>query len=65
VRFIIPSISRSQTQLNAPPEADASAPPSSVHSVKSSGGMPRSAISIAAYVVMSSSTMMRGLVSSR
>jgi hypothetical protein len=50
------------TQLNAPAEPAASAPPKSVASVSQSGGTPRAAITIAANVVMSSRYMMRGFV---
>ena len=65
VRRIFASMSVSYTQLNAPAEAAESAPPKSVQNVSASGGMPRAAMIIAASVVISSRTMMRGLVSSR
>ena len=64
VRAITRSMSASKTQLSAPAEPAASAPPSSVQNVSASGGMPRAAITIAAAVVINSSTMMRGLASS-
>ena len=54
VRVMSRSMSRSHTQFSAPADAAESAPPSSVHSVSSSGGTPRAAITIAARVVISS-----------
>jgi hypothetical protein len=57
-------MSRSITQLNAPADPAASAPPISVSSVNPSGGKPRAAITIAAYVVIKSKTAIRGFVSS-
>jgi hypothetical protein len=58
-------MSRSHTQLIAPAEAAESAPPTSVKSTSSGFGRPRAAMIIAASVVMRSSPMMRGFVSSK
>ncbi len=64
VRFITRSMSASQTQLNAPADAAASAPANSVQKTSAGGGRPRAAITIEAAVVTSSSMMMRGFESS-
>ena len=64
VRFMMRSMSESQTQLKAPAEAAASAPAISVQQRSGSDGMPRAAMTIEAAVVIKSKTMIRGFESS-
>ena len=56
-------MSRSTYMLTALAPPAASVPPTSVSSTSPSGGQPRSASTIVGTVVISSSSMIRGLVS--
>ena len=65
VRFISRSMSRSRYMLNALADPAANAPPTRVRSVSQVPGQPSAATIIVGTVVMSSSSMIRGLVSAR
>ena len=65
VRSISWSMSRSTYMLNALAPPAASVPPTSVQRTSAVDGQPRSASTIVGTVVISSSSMMRGLVSAR
>ena len=62
VRFIITSMSRSHQQFNALALPAASEPPTSVTAVRPQPGHPWAASTMVGIVVMSSSSMIRGLV---
>ena len=62
VRFILTSMSASITQLSACALAAAAAPPTSVATIRGTGGTPRSARNIAGTVTTSSCSMIRVLV---
>ena len=63
VRRITASMSRSMKQFSVFALPAASAPPASVAAISHTGGTPRWASSIVGSVVISSSSMIRGLVS--